>query len=65
LVAQLQAANNDLQTQMLDALDNVANVASQAALAVAQTILTNVMVLTGGHPIRNAKADDPETFDRS
>ena len=50
---------------MLDSLDNVANVASQAALAVAQTILTNVMVLTGGHPIRNAKAANPETFDRS
>jgi len=35
LVAQLQATNNDLQIQMLDAPDDVANVASQAALAVA------------------------------
>src|SRR5882724_2559800 len=30
LVAQLPTANNNLQTQMLDAPDNVANVASQA-----------------------------------
>ena len=35
LVTQLQATNNDLQTQVLDAPDNIANVASQAALAVA------------------------------
>src|SRR5882724_13538058 len=65
LVAQLQAANNDLQTQMLDAPDDVANVASQAALAMAQMILTNVQVLTGGQVMRNAKAADPETFDGS
>ena len=42
LVAQLQASNNDLQTQMLDAPDDVANMASQAVLAVAWRILTNV-----------------------
>ena len=35
LVAQLQVTNNNLQTQMLDALDDVANAASQAASAVA------------------------------
>ena len=35
LVTQLQVTNNDLQTQMLDAPDNVANMASQAASAVA------------------------------
>ena len=34
LVVQLQASNNDLQTLMLDALYDVAIVASQAALAV-------------------------------
>ena len=50
---------------MLDALDDVANAASQAALAVALTILTNVQVLTGGQQMRNAKAADPETFDKS
>ena len=48
---------------MLDALDDVANVASQAMLAVAQTILTNIQVPTGGQLTRNAKAADPETFD--
>src|SRR5882724_8890971 len=60
LVIQLQAANNDLQTQMLDASDDVANAASQATSAVARTILTNAQVL-----MRNAKAADPETFDGS
>ena len=55
----------DLQTQMLDAPENVANVASQAASAVAQMILTNIQALTGGQLTRNAKAADPETFDRS
>ena len=35
LVMQLQVANNDLQTQVMDAPDDIANVASQAALAVA------------------------------
>ena len=65
MVAQLQAANNDLETQMLDALDNVANAASQAVSAVAWTILTNVQVPMGGQPTRNAKAADPETFDGS
>ena len=35
LVMQLQETNNDLQTWMLDAPDDVANVASQAMLAVA------------------------------
>src|SRR5882724_12372108 len=39
LVTQLQAANNDLETQVMDALDDVANVASQAMSAVAQTVL--------------------------
>jgi len=65
LVAQLQAANNDLQTQMLDAPDDVANAASQAMLAVARMILTNIQVLTGGQPMGNAKVANPETFDRS
>src|SRR5882724_9483468 len=55
LVAQLQEANNNLQTQMLDAPDNIANAASQVALAVAWTILTNIQMPTGGQPMRNAK----------
>ena len=35
LVAQLQVTNNDLQTWVMDAPDDIANVASQVALAVA------------------------------
>ena len=65
LVTQLQATNNDLQTQVMDAPDDIANVASQAALAVACTILTSTQTLAGGHPTRNAKASDPEPFDGS
>jgi len=65
LVAQLQAANNNLQTRTLDAPDNVANVTSQAVSAVAWMILTNVQMPTGGQPMRNAKASNPETFDGS
>ena len=65
LVTKLQMANNDLQTQMLDAPDDVANAAFQAASAVAWMILPNVQVLTGGQLMRNAKAANPETFDRS
>ena len=65
LVTQLQVANNNLQTWMLDAPDDVANAAWEAALAVAWTILTNVQAQTGGQPTRNAKAADPETFDGS
>src|SRR5882724_1279570 len=42
LVAQLQTANNNLQTQMLDSPDDVANAASQAVLTVAWMILINV-----------------------
>src|SRR5882724_4452604 len=65
LVAQLQATNNDLQTQVMDASDDVANVASQAASAVAHTILTSMQMSAGGQPTRNAKASDPEPFDGS
>ena len=47
LVTQLQAANNDLQTQVMDAPDDIANVASQAALAVAvMSCNTHVTLLT-------------------
>src|SRR5882724_2572340 len=65
LVAQLQVTNNNLQTWMLDALDDIANVASQAVSAVAQMILTNIQVPAGGQPMRNAKAANPEIFDGS
>src|SRR5882724_2372068 len=65
LVTQLQVANNDLQTRVMDAADNVANAASQAASAVACTILTSMQTSGGGQLTRNAKASDPEPFDRS
>src|SRR5882724_968077 len=65
LVAQLQVTNNDLQTQLMDAPDDIANTASQAVLAVAHTILTSTQTLAGGQPTRNAKASDPEPFDGS
>jgi len=65
LVTQLQATNNDLQTRVMDAPENVANAASQATLAVAHTILTSAQMLTRGHLTRNTKASDPEPFDRS
>ena len=64
-IAQFQVTNNNLKTWMLDALDYIANVASQAALAVARMIFTNVQAPAGGQPMRNAKAADPEIFDRS
>src|SRR5882724_1743274 len=65
LVTQLQATNNDLQTQVMDAPDDVANAASQAVSAVARTILTSMQMLAGGQPTRNAKVSYPEPFDRS
>src|SRR5882724_3705009 len=65
LVMQLQAANNNLQTQVMDTPDDVANTASQAASAVAQTILTNGQAPTGGQSSRNAKAADLKAFNGS
>ena len=65
LVMQLQAANNDLQTQVMDAPDDIVNAASQATSAVARTILTNTQAPTGGQSLRNTKAADPEAFDGS
>jgi len=44
---------------MLDAPDDVANVASQAASTVACKILTNIHMLTGGQSMRTAKAANP------
>jgi len=62
---QLQSTNNDLQTQMLDAPENVANVASQAMSAVAQTFLMNMSAQTGGQPSRITRAANSESFDGS
>src|SRR5882724_532676 len=49
----------------MDTPDDVANMASQAALAVAHTILTSMQTSAGGQLTRNAKASNPEPFDRS
>ena len=65
LVAQLQVTNNDLQTRVMDASDDIANVASQVASTVAHTILTSMQMSAGAQPTRNTKASDPEPFDRS
>ena len=54
-----------LQTQMLDAPDNVANVASQAMLAVAWMICTSIQEPTGGQLTKNAKAANLDIFDGS
>ena len=64
-VAQLQETNNNLQARMMDVPDNVANAASQAALALARTILTNAPVPTGGQQLQNTKLADPEPLDGS
>jgi len=48
----------------MDTPDDIANVASQAALAVAHTILTSMQMLARGQLTRNAKASDPEPFNR-
>src|SRR5882724_5796343 len=65
LVAQPQVTNNDLQTRVMDAPDDVANAASVAVLAVAHTILTSMQTSSGGQLTRNTKASDPEPFDGS
>src|SRR5882724_4440337 len=46
LVAQLQVTNNGLQTQVMDAPDDIANAASQVALAVARFLFDS-------NPIQN------------
>ena len=49
----------------MDAPDNIANMASQAASAVAHTILTSMQMSAGGQLTRNTKESNPEPFDRS
>src|SRR5882724_4354951 len=46
----------------MDSPDDIANVDSQAVLAVAHTILTSMQTSARGQPTRNAKASDPEFF---
>src|SRR5882724_8310278 len=64
LITQLQATNNDPQTQVVDTPDDIANVVSQAVSAVAHTILTSTQTLVRGQSTRNTMASNPEPFDR-
>ena len=58
---QLKESNAFLQTQVADTCDNITNVASATASAVAQAIATNPQ--TSHNPTRSAKAANPEPFD--
>ena len=59
--------NAFLQTQVADTRDDITNVASATASAVAQAIVMNpqasIHVQTSHNPTRSAKAADPEPFD--
>ena len=64
---QLKESNAFLQTQVADTRDDITNVASATASAVAQAIATNpqasIPIQTSHNPTRSAKAADPEPFD--
>ena len=63
---QLRESNAFLQTQVADTCDDITNVASATASAVAQAITTNpqasIPVQTSHNPTRSAKAANPEPF---
>ena len=58
---QLKESNAFLQTRVADTRDDITNVASATASAVAQAIATNPQ--TSHNPTRSAKAADPKPFD--
>ena len=64
---QLKESNAFLQSRVTDTRDDITNVASATASAVAQAIATNpqasIPVQTSHNPTRSAKAADPELFD--
>ena len=64
---QLKESNAFLQTRVADTRDDITNVASATASAVAQAIATNpqasIPIQTSHNPTRSAKAADPEPFD--
>ena len=64
---QLKELNAFLQTQVADTHDDITNVASATASAVAQAITMNpqasIPVQTSHNPTRSAKAANPEPFD--
>ena len=64
---QLKESNAFLQTQVADTCDDITNVASATASAVAQAIAMNpqasIPVQTSHNPTQSAKAADPEPFD--
>ena len=63
---QLKELNAFLQTRVADTCDDVTNVASATASAVAQAIATNpqasIPIQTSHNPTRSAKAADPKPF---
>ena len=64
---QLKESNAFLQTQVADTCDDITNVASATASAVAQAITTNpqasIPIQTLHNLTRSAKTADPELFD--
>ena len=61
--------NAFLQTQVADTHDDITNVASATASAVAQAIATNpqasIPIQTFPNPTRSAKTADPEPFNEN
>ena len=66
-VQQLRESNAFLQSRVADMRDDITNVASATASAVAQAIVTNpqasIPVQSSHNPVWSAKAADPEPFD--
>ena len=66
-VQQLWESNAFLQSRVTDMRDDITNVASATASAVAQAIVANpqasICVQSLHNPVRSAKATDPEPFD--
>ena len=63
---QLKESNTFLQTRVADTCDDISNVASAMASAVAQAMAMNpqasIPVQTSHNPTRSAKAANPELF---
>ena len=66
-VQQLQESNAFLQSRVTDTCDDITNVASATASAVAQAIIANpqasIPVQSLHNPVPSAKAADPKPFD--
>ena len=66
-VQQLWESNAFLQSRVTDMCDDITNVASATASAVAQAVVANpqasIPTQSSHNPVRSAKAADPEPFD--